>query len=774
MKNHNMQQVDTFNLDRRRFLISSAIVGAVTALASNPIMASIGNSDKIDKLIKRMTLEEKAGQLHLEPVLSTMMADSDFAKQNPWMPPTTLEKTLAEIDIQLENVRKGNIGMLTTPMDLDSLINAQTVAVNESRLGIPLMFGADLIHGFRTVFPVPIAEAASFEPEVARRTARAVAIEGSAAGHDMTYAPMVDIARDQRWGRVVEGAGEDVLLSSLFAAARVRGFQGDKRGASDSMLACVKHFAAYGAAESGLDYAGAPITERMLHEVYLPPFQAAFDAGAILTMASFNTIDGVPASGNKHLLTTILRDKMGFKGAVMSDYESERELVAHGFASDNRDAARLALSAGCDIGMVSGIFPKYLPDLVRSGELDEALVDQAVRRVLYVKQQAGLFDDPFIRLNKKRHASPLPKAHRELARESAAKSIVLLKNESSLLPLPKSGKKIALIGPFGADTKNLNGAWSPFSAEAPSVPVDVAFRQMLQDPTLLKVVAGCDIEAPIDGGIEAAVKAAKAADVVVLALGESEKMTGESTSRTEITLPAAQMALAEAVAATGKPVVVLLRNGRALALEGAVRDASSIVLTWYLGTEMGNAVADVVFGDVSPAGRLPMSFPIASGQQPYYYARENSGRPALNGSTGMFKSHFTGIPDEALYPFGHGLTYGKVSYAETRCSTDRVAKKGQITVSAQITNNGNRAIEEVVQLYIHDRTASVVQPRRKLVDFRKVKLAAGETLNVSFTLDADKLSFIGQDTKPVLESGLFDVWVAPSATAGEGSRFTLI
>ncbi len=762
-----------FNLDRRRFLISSAIVGAVTALASSPVLASIAGSDKIEQLLKRMTLEEKAGQLHLEPVLSTRMADSDFAKQNPWMPPTTLEKTLAEIKIQLDKVRKGNIGMLTTPMDLDSLINAQKVAVNESRLGIPLMFGADLIHGFRTVFPVPIAEAASFEPELARRTARAVAVEGSAAGHDMTYAPMVDIARDQRWGRVVEGAGEDVLLGSLFAAARVRGFQGDKLGDSDSMLAVVKHFAAYGAAESGLDYAGAPITERILREVYLPPFQAAFDAGAILTMASFNTIDGVPASGNHYLLSTILRDEMGFKGAVMSDYESERELVAHGFASDDRDAARLALSAGCDIGMVSGIFPKYLPELVRSGELNEALVDEAVRRVLYVKQQAGLFDDPFIRLNKARYQAPLPKAHRELARESAVKSIVMLKNEQALLPLPKSGKKIALIGPFGADTQNLNGAWSPFSAEAPSVPLDVAFRQALSDPGLLHVVAGSDIEAPIAGGIEAAVNAAKTADVVVLALGESEKMTGESTSRTNIRLPEAQMALAEAVAAIGKPVVVLLRNGRALALEGAVRDAPSILLTWYLGTEMGNAVADVVFGDVSPSGRLPMSFPIASGQQPYYYARENSGRPALNGSTGMFKSHFTGIPDEALYAFGHGLSYGEVSYGETLCSADTLSKTGQITVSTQITNQGNRAVEEVVQLYIHDRTASVVQPRRKLVDFRKVRLAAGETLTLSFPLGADKLGFIDQHGKPMLESGVFDVWLAPSASAGQGARFTL-
>lgn len=768
-----MQKPDAFNLSRRRFLISSAIIGAVTALASNPLTAAMGNSSRIEDLIKRMTLEEKAGQLHLEAILSPKMADSDFAKQNPWMPPTTLEKTLAGIAAQLEKVRQGKIGMLTTPMDIDSLIKAQQVAVGESRLGIPLMFGADLIHGFRTVFPVPIAEAASFEPELARRTARAIALEGTAAGHDMTYAPMVDIARDQRWGRVVEGAGEDVLLGSRFAAARVRGFQGDKLGTSDSMLACVKHFAAYGAAESGLDYAGSPITERILHEVYLPPFQAAFDAGAIVTMASFNTIDGVPATGNQHLLTDILRNNMGFKGMVMSDFESEKELIAHGFASDERDAARLALSAGCDMGMVSGIFPTYIPDLVRSGELDEALLDQAVRRILYVKQQAGLFDDPFVRLNKARDKAPLPKAHRALARESAVKSIVMLKNENNLLPLPKQGKKIALIGPFGSDTRNLNGAWSPFSAETPSVPLDSAFRHALEDPSLLTVIMGCDIEAPIQGGIEQALSAAHAADVVVLALGESENMTGESRSRTELTLPSVQMELAEALAATGKPLVVLLRNGRALTLQGAVRDASSILLTWYLGTEMGNAVADVVFGDESPSGRLPMSFPLASGQQPYYYAREYSGRPALNGSTAMFKSHFIGIPDEALFPFGHGLTYGDVSYAATQCSADKLSMNGKVMVSAQISNKGSRAVEEVVQLYIHDRTASVVQPRRKLVDFRKVKLAAGQSLTVSFQLTAEQLAFIGQDTKAVLEAGWFDLWIAPSARCGEPAALNL-
>ncbi len=767
-----MTKDSSMNQSRRQFLISSAVVTACSTLAASPLKAALGETDKIDQLIRKMSIEEKAGQLHLEPSLSMRMADSDFAKQNPWMPPTTVEKTREEIANQLENIRRGRIGMLTTPMDIDSLIDAQKVAVNESRLGIPLMFGADLIHGFSTVFPVPIAEAASFEPELARRTARAVAKEGAYAGHDVTYAPMVDIARDQRWGRVVEGAGEDVLLGSHFAAARVKGFQGNL-GSKDSLLACVKHFAAYGAAESGLDYAGAPITERILQEVYLPPFQAAFDAGAVLTMASFNTIDGVPATGNHHLLTTILRDKMGFRGAVISDYESEQELVAHGFAADDRDAAKTALKAGCDIGMVSGIFLKYIPQLVKSGELNEAVVDEAVRRVLYVKQQAGLFDDPFVRLSKQRYDLPVHREHKALARESAVKSIVLLKNQDNLLPIPKTGKKIALIGPFASDTDNLNGAWSPFSSKYASVPLDAGLRSKLSDPNQLIIATGCEIESPIEGGIDAAIKAASAADIVVLALGESEKMTGESTSRTDIALPASQIALAEAVASAGKPVVVLLRNGRALELSGAVKDAPAIVATWYLGTEMGNAIADILFGDELPSGRLPMSFPLASGQQPYYYARERSGRPALKGSTAIFKSHFMGIPDAPLYYFGHGLTYGDITYGKTQCSASQLNQKGTITVSAKVTNRGRYKAEEVVQCYIHDKVATVVQPKRKLVAYRKVTLAPGQTLEVSFELNRSHLTFVNQGLNTIVEPGDFDVWVAPSAGTGKKSSFSL-
>ncbi len=760
------------SIDRRRFLMAAAAAGMVAALAGEA-EAEPTSDVVLDDLVGRMTLQEKAGQLHMEGALSPRMGEPDFAKMNPFFPPTTEAAAKAAYAAQLERVRAGNIGTLMTPMDLDSVTTMQRTAVDRSRLKIPLMFGTDIIHGRLTVFPVPVAEAASFEPELARRTARACAIEATASGLDLTFAPMVDIARDQRWGRVVEGAGEDVLLGRLFAAARVRGFQGDRRGGADSLLACPKHFAAYGAAESGLDYAGNSISERMLHEVYLPPFKAAFDAGAILTMASFNTIDGVPSTGNRHLLTDILRGELGFQGAVISDYESEKELVNHGFAADDRDAARLALEAGCDIGMVSGIFPRYLPGLVRSGALQMEVLDRAVRRVLFVKKEAGLFEDPFRRIDKRRYAVPAPAAHRALAREAAHKSVVLLKNEGDLLPLPKTGQRVALIGPFGADQANLDGPWSPLVPERPAIPLAAGIQAAMADPALLTVVAGSGADAPIPGGVEAAVAAAQAADVVILAIGETTEMSGESASRTDIIIPGAQQALAEAVAATAKPMIVVLRNGRALALTGAVRDARAILVGWFLGTETGPALADILFGDASPSGRLPMTWPIATGQEPYYYARESSGRAAERGSTAKFKSHFLGMADAPLYPFGHGLSYAPVAYGPTRCSTPNLTFSGALTVTANVSNLGKRPVEEVVQLYVHDRVASIVQPVRRLIAFRKIVLAPGETHSIDFPLTAADLRHLGHDLRPSVEKSDFDVWIAPSAAAGEPARFTL-
>ena len=760
------------NVTRRTFLkgsVATAVIAAVSGCASQVK----GKQDTyLTGLIARMTLEEKAGQLHMDGVLSPRMVQPNFQKINPFTPNFSPEQAADLLKNQQAQIKSGMMGMMTSPEDIDSVIYAQTAAVKDTRLKIPLIFGADIIHGHHTIFPVPLAEAASFEPELAERTARACAVEATTnLGIDVTYAPMVDIARDQRWGRVVEGAGEDVLLGSLFAAARVKGFQGNGPADSRGLLACPKHFLAYGAAESGLDYQGTSVSDRVLHEVYLPPFKAAFEAGAIFTMASFNTIDGVPATGNKAILSDLLRDEMHFSGVVISDFQSELELIKHGYAKDEKAAAKLALSAGCDIGMVSGIFPKYVPELVRSGELDEAIVDKAVYRILFVKQQAGLFDDPFHRIAEIAAPQQAPAEHIALAREAATKSVVLLKNTGSVLPLSKK-QKVALIGPFAKDLKNIDGSWSPFAPQKASVSLEAGFAEKIPAAQLL-TEDGCGIDTAIEGGIKRAVEAAKQCDVVVLAIGEATNMSGEASSRAEITLPAAQQALAEALAATGKPLVVLLRNGRAMALEGAVREASAILVTWFLGTESGHAIADVVFGDQSPSGRLPVTFPIASGQQPYYYARESSGRPPAPGTTHMFQSHFIGIPDDALYPFGHGLTYSEITYSGVTLDKSEVKKGEAVTASVTVTNTGKRAATEVVQCYIQDRFASVVQPVQKLIDFNKITLAAGESRSISFTIKPQQMTFIARDLSQQLESGEFRVWIAPSARTGEAVSFIL-
>lgn len=764
-------QPSAMPLDRRHFLLSAFVSGALAVLAEGAMAADIAPDPRLADLIGRMTVAEKAGQLHMEAALSYRQYEPDVARFNPFMAPLSPKVALARFDRQLDHIRAGGIGSLMTPMDVESMIRGQRAAL-ASRMRIPLLFAADVIHGDRTVFPVPLAEAASFDPDLARRTARACAVEASARGVDVTFAPMVDIARDQRWGRGVEGAGEDVLLGTLFAAARVAGFQGQV-GAPDSLLACVKHFAAYGAAESGLDYQGAALSERLLHEVYLPPFQAAFDAGAILVMASFNIIDGVPSTGNRRLLTDLLRGPMGFCGAVISDYEGEKELVAHGQAEDEADAVRIAIDAGCDVGMVSGLFPRYLPGLVQSGAVPMATLDRAVARFLEVKRRAGLFDDPFRRLDVRRSRRNAPPAHQALAREAARRSIVLLRNEGGLLPLPKSGRTIALIGPFGEDRVNLHGPWSPFAVDRPPISLADGVRAALADPSVLRVVAGCDIMEPLTGGVDAAVAAARAADVVILALGEGEAMSGESASRADIGLPAPQQALAQAVAATGKPVVVVLRHGRALVLDGAVRDAQAILCGWFLGTQTGPALADIVFGDHSPSGRLPVSFPLSTGQQPYYYAREASGRPDMGGAQLDYTAHYIGLPDAPLYPFGHGLTFGAVRYGETRASAAIWAPGTAFSVQCTVENAGSRAVEEVVQLYIHDRAAEVVQPVRKLIDFRRVALAPGQRVIVEFPVRAEQLGHLGQDARPVAGRGRFDAWIAPSARGGTPCDFTL-
>ncbi len=751
----------------RRSLLSAAafLAAGLIAVPRVAVARQADHLSRVDALIARMTIQEKAGQLNL-------LGDPfRFRPQN--VNPLDGQGDPARV---ARMIRDGTVGNLFNGVGAEAGRRIQRIAVEESRLGIPLLFAADIIHGLKTVFPVPLAEAAAFDADLARRTARAAAVEGAASGIHQTYAPMVDVARDQRWGRGVEGAGEDVWLNEVLAAARVRGFQGERGLADrDALLATPKHFAAYSAAVAGMDYNSTDMSDATLRGVFLPPFKAAFDAGALSVMSGFNDLNGVPVSGNPYLLTQILRDEWAFAGFVVSDYTAEQELIAHGFAADGRDAARIALMAGIDMSMVSGLFLEHIPDLVAAGDVPMARVDQAVRRVLMTKAALGLFDDPYRGCDPRRERAVVgSREHRDLAREAGVKSIVLLKNEGGLLPL-RPETRVALIGPFGADVENVFGPWTIWGDESRRISLEAGFREAMGEAGALSVVAGCEVEAALPGGIEAAVLAASQADVVVLAIGESSRMSGEAQSRTEIDIPASQRALAEAVAATGKPVVVLLRNGRAMELSGAVRDAEAILVTWFLGGEMGHSVADVVFGKASPSGRLPVSFPHRSGQQPYSYDHKITGRPADNGlATQEYVARYRDTTNTALYPFGHGLTFGAVSYGSVTPASVILAWDGTVEVSVAVTNAGDRAAEETVQLYIRDRVASLTQPGRRLRDFRKVTLEPGETRTVAFTLDRGKLEFIGADGRPTVEPGAFDVWLTSSAQAGAPATLVLL
>lgn len=751
-------------VSRRNFLLGTS---SLTLLALAQRALPSGSLDSraeahIESLISRMTLQEKAGQLSI------------FSDSTRVVPKGQINPEAGPVDKNLaRRVREGRLVGVFNGVGAAGARAIQRIAVEESRMKIPLIFGADVLHGLYTVFPIPLGEAASFDPELCERTARASAIESTAVGLHWTFAPMIDVGRDQRWGRVAEGSGEDPYLGSVLAAARVRGFQGKSLTDEDSLLACPKHFVAYGAALGGMDYNTVDISEQTLHEVYLSPFKAAFEAGALSTMSSFNDVNGVPMSANRKLMTELLREQWKFRGMVVSDYTADMELVAHGVAKDDREATKLAILAGIDISMQSDFYNQYLPELVESGELSLVIVDESVRRVLRTKYLLGLFDNPYRSLDpaiEKRNT--MTPELRALARESARASIVLLKNEDDLLPLPKSGKKIALIGPFGPDILNLAGPWAPFGKFPDPNSLEKGVRAALTDESLLSVTQGSLIEKPLDDGIQDAVAAARAADVVVLAIGEAENMSGEAQSRTQIVIPPPQQQLAEAVAKVGKPVVVVLRNGRALALEGAVRDAQAIMATWFLGAETGSAIADVLFGEYSPSGRLPVSFPQDSGQQPYFYNRRTTGRPQVDEKP-AYKARYREVTNEALYAFGHGLTYSRFTYEPLQLSTQTLPWNETLTVTTRITNTGKREAEEVAQLYIRDRVASMTRPIRELKGFRKVRLQPGASTDVQFTLTRQDLAFYNQKMELVAEPGEFDVWIAPSATTGVTGRFVL-
>lgn len=754
-----------FLMSRRHMLQGTTALMAAAALPVRAFGQNAHASERVEALIARMTLEEKIGQLTLYP-------DEIRPTPRPINPDINAQVAARKrTAFQKDEIRRGRVGALLGGTGVALGREMQALALS-SRMGIPLLFGADVVHGLRTIFPIPLGLAASFDPSLAQLTAQAAAEEMTAVGVHWTYAPMVDVARDQRWGRVAEGSGEDPYLGSAFAAAYVRGFQGEDLRSGHSVASCPKHFAGYGAPLGGMDYNSTDISGRELRQTHLPPFQAAFDAGAITVMSAFNDIDGVPASGSHELLTNILRGEMGFNGFVVSDAGSVEELIPHGFAGDEAEAAALGLNGGVDMNMGGGLYKRQLPGLLANGQVTAGRLDEAVRRILTVKEKLGLFDDPYRSLDPKREKSDIRKPTAlALARESAAKSVVLLKNEGGLLPLADN-IRVALIGPLGDDAAHMDGCWAPWAKAGEAVTLAAGLKAQIGDR--LKVVKGAQINAPVAGGIEAAVSAAKKADIVLMAIGEGQDMSGEAKSRVEISIPPAQQQLAEAVAATGKPIVVILSCGRALALKGAVRDAAAILVGWFLGSEGGNALADIVTGRVSPSGRLPVSFPHETGQQPYYYNHRSTGRPQQPGEPPMFKARYIETGNEALYPFGHGMTYSTVSYEAPTVDQATLGMGEMLRVSAKLKNIGSRPVEEVAQLYIRDVVASITQPVRRLAGVQKLLLAPGEAKQVSFTLTAKVLSFIGQDLRPRTEPGTFLAWISPSSASGTSIRFDLI
>ncbi|MBZ4036133.1 glycoside hydrolase family 3 C-terminal domain-containing protein [Flavobacterium sp. 17A] len=704
---------------------------------------------KVNDLLKKMTIEEKIGQLN------------QYTGDNQATGPITINPN------KQNEIKQGLIGSMLNVIGTKYTRGYQELAM-QSRLKIPLLFGQDVIHGYKTTFPLPLAEAASWDLAAIELGARVAATEAAASGIHWTFAPMVDIGRDPRWGRVMEGAGEDTYLGSKIAYARVKGFQGNKLGDLNSVMACVKHFAAYGAGVGGRDYNSVDMSERMLLETYLPPFKAALDAGAATFMNSFNDINGIPATGNAHLQRDILKGKWNFQGFVVSDWGSIGEMVAHGYSKDLKEAAYSAITAGSDMDMESNAYRGNLAALVKEGRVSIDLVDDAVRRILRKKFELGLFDDPYKYSDAKREEKELNNPeHRKAAREMAEKSIVLLKNEKQTLPISKSTKTIAFIGPMVKEYKANMGFWA---VELPEVKYDkwvVSQWDGLQNKvgknTKLLYAKGCEIEGTNKDGFAEAVETAKQADVVILSIGERHDMSGEAKSRSDIHLPGVQEDLVKAVLATGKPVVVLINAGRPLVFNYTADNAPAILYTWWLGTEAGNAIANVLFGDYNPSGKLPMTFPREVGQVPIYYNHFSTGRPAKNENETNYVSAYIDLKNSPKFPFGYGLSYTTFDYSGLKLSSTKIKSNETIKVSFQLKNSGKVAGEEVAQLYLKDKFGSVVRPVLELRDFQKVKLNAGESKTIEFTIDKEKLSFYNNKLEWGAEPGDFEVMIGTSS-----------
>jgi len=724
----------------------------VGALPARSVERPAGIERRIEALLAQMTLDEKVGQLQ----------QLDGGGEGDYRPE------------HVELARAGRLGSTLNVRGATRGNELQRVAVEQSRLKIPLIFGFDVIHGYRTVFPIPLGEAASWDPAAVERAASIAAAEARAAGVHWTFAPMVDIARDPRWGRIAEGAGEDPYLGRVMARARVRGFQGDDYSRPDRVVACAKHWVAYGAAEGGRDYNTTDVSEHTLRSVYFPPFRAAVEAGAGSVMSAFNDLNGVPASANPFTLTRVLREEWRFDGMVVSDYTSVTELINHGLAADEADAARQALSAGVDMEMVSRSYATHVPRLVAEGKLRMAVVDEAVRRVLRIKLRAGLFEAPYADPVRER-VTLLKPEFRAAAREIAARSMVLLKNDRGVLPLSPSVGRLAVIGALADDRAEMMGNWTGDGRAEDAVTLLAGVRAAVSPSTEVTYAKGVTVdlkvladpaayEASDRAGIEEAVRVAGAAEVVVLVLGETGGMSGEASSRATLDLPGRQLELAQRVIGAGRPAAVVLLNGRPLTIPWLADHASAILEAWFPGTEAGNAIADVLFGKVDPGGKLPVTFPRTVGQVPIYYNHKNTGRPP--DEKNKYTSKYLDAPWTPLYPFGYGLSYTQFRLSNLRLVPARLRAQGRAEVSVDVENGGPRPGDEVVQLYVRDVVASVTRPVQELQGFQRVTLAPGERTTLRFTLGPEQLGFLDREMKWVVEPGMFRVRVATSSEGG--------
>ncbi|GAA3951799.1 beta-glucosidase BglX [Hymenobacter algoricola] len=705
---------------------------------ATPTASAADIEQRISTLLGQLTLEEKIGQL------------TQYSGRQLTGPASSRKTEL------LASIRAGAVGSMLNVQGAAGTREVQAEAM-KARVPIPLLFGLDVIHGYQTVFPIPLAEAASWDLVAIRESAHVAAREAAAAGQHWTFAPMVDVGRDPRWGRVMEGAGEDTYLGAQIARARVLGFQGEKLGGTDAIMACAKHFAAYGAATAGRDYNAVDMSEQQLWETYLPPFKAAVEAGAATFMNSFNTLNGVPATGNRYLQRDILKGQWNYQGFVVSDWGSIGEMVPWGYATTPADAAQKALAAGSDMDMESDAYRNTLAQSVKDGKADIAMVDDAVRRILRKKFELGLFDDPYRFSDLKREKKVLnDPQHRVAARQMARKSVVLLKNDQNTLPLA-APRKIALIGPLAKARRDLAGSWVVIADTSQITSVYDGLTRRAGKNTQVLYAKGCEVMGDSRAGFAQAVETARAADVVVLTVGETWDMSGEAKSRTDIQLPGVQQELFQALKATGKPVVVILMAGRPLIFNTIADQADAIVYGWWPGSEGGHALADVLFGDYNPSGKLPSTFPRAVGQIPLSYQQYNTGRPVTKPGDIRYKSAYIDAPNTPRYAFGHGLSYTSFKYANLRLSQPTLTTAQTVQVQLTVTNTGQVAGEEVVQLYVHDVVASLARPLKELKDFRKLSLRPGETQTVTFTIDQSKLAFYNQKLEWAAEPGEFQL-----------------